>query len=160
MGCIMDLYLLSSTCCIHFCSSAALAHMNTLESITGPGWKREQRQSCSGFHTVLHILAELSNFHWLTADFKHVWRMWRVHVQRHDLEGKSREGKNALRDKKRQRWEIYIRDCASDSHVKITVQHNKTQHLWSHHRVSVTKESCVPHLCVLLIYSINKPKLN
>lgn len=53
MGWAVDLYLLSSICCIHFCSSAVLAQTNTLESTIGPGWKREENISCSVLYAVL-----------------------------------------------------------------------------------------------------------
>ena len=101
MGCAIDLYFLSSMCCVHFCNSAALEHMKTLESTIGPGWKREQQKSCSVLYApCCRVLA--GGFHWLTADLKHVWWMWRVRVQGDGLQGKSRKGKDTLRDKRAQ----------------------------------------------------------
>lgn len=57
VGWVFDLCLLSSMCCIHLCSSAALAHVKSLESTTGPGSKEEQYKSRSGRHNVHSVIS-------------------------------------------------------------------------------------------------------
>lgn len=44
-------------CCIHLCSSAALAHVKSLESTTGPESKEEQYKSRSGRHNVHSVIS-------------------------------------------------------------------------------------------------------
>lgn len=110
MGCAIDLCLLSSMCCIHFCCSAALAHMNTLESTIGPVWEREPHTQ---YFTCSSLLGEVGNFCWLTTDLKHVRWMWRIMVQRDGLQGESRKGKDALQDKRTRKNRSCLSLCYS-----------------------------------------------
>lgn len=67
--------------------------MKTFGSITGPLGKQ-----------LCHLGSEASDGYFLrrtpslTAGFKHMWRMWHAAVQRDGAEGKSRQGKNSLRE--------------------------------------------------------------
>lgn len=100
MGFAIDLYFLSSICCVHFCNSAALGQMKTLESIIGPGWKKEQHNLGSEMCTFRPCLRWTCS---LTADLKHVRWVWAVRLQGDRLQGKTRKGKNALRDKRKRK---------------------------------------------------------
>lgn len=91
MGCAIDLYLLSSMCCIHFCSSTELEHMKTLASIIGPGGK--EGTGWITLSTSRCLLTDFGHFCRLTADLEHVWWMCRFYR----FQGKARKGKDTLR---------------------------------------------------------------
>lgn len=100
MGFATDSYFLSSICCVHFCNSAALEQLKTLESIIGPGWKKEQQSLGSEICTFCQCLSWTCS---LTADLKHVRWVWAVRLQEDRPQRETRKGKNALRDKRKRK---------------------------------------------------------
>lgn len=125
MGCVIDLNLLSSMCCIHFCNSAALAHMNTLESTIGPGWKREQHKSDSVFYSALPRLS------WtISTDLPLISNMcggcdvsgsretaWKVSPERGRMPCEIRDDKD--KDKTNKKKNIFVCHCASASSKRL-----------------------------------------
>lgn len=71
----------------------------------------EERHDTSLTQSEGFILTERRNFHRLTANLEHVPRIGRVGIPRRDSERKSRNGKKALQDTRRQEHELMFMVC-------------------------------------------------
>ena len=136
--------------------SVALQRWSTWTLWSPPSGLDERRDNTShalSFTLCYHVSARLCNFHWLTADLKHVWWMWRVGVQGDGLQGKSGEWEDALQGKRRQSFSKKSGQCTSASSKEIIVMQgfpNKTNTGQHQHKPLFCSISTCSIKCLIL----------